>query len=88
VHEATVSDRSENGWERNIQTKYAGAHITIGYRDSLTRPERDRGERSAIFLQRGFVFGASIKIVEYDLWQPVQSHGSQIVDVNDARLSE
>ena len=62
--------------------------FALGYRYRLKRPESDRRKCAAIFFQGDFTFGASIQVIENDLWQAAQRYGPQIVNVDDAGLSE
>jgi hypothetical protein len=88
VHEAAVSNGSQQEWESEIEAEDAGAQGTISEGDGVARTEGDVLIDAAILAEGHLTIGAAIKVVEYGLRHAPLGDGSEISDADNTRRGD
>jgi hypothetical protein len=85
VHEPAVANGREQEGQSEIDAKNARAQVAIGERDRVPRTEGDVLIDAAIFAERYFAFGATIKVIEDGFGNAPLGDSSEISDADYVR---
>jgi hypothetical protein len=85
VHEAAVSNGSQQERESEIEAEDASAQGTVSEGDRMTRAEGDVLIYAAILAEGDFAFGAAIEVIEDGAGHAALGDGAEISDADDAR---
>jgi hypothetical protein len=88
VHEAAVSNGSEQEGETEIEAENAGAQGAISEGDCVARTEGDVLIDAAILAEGHLTVSASIKVVENGPGNATLGDGTEISDADDARRGD
>jgi len=88
VHEAAVSNGSQQEWDSEIEAENASAQGAISVGDRMTRTEGDVLIDAAILAEGHLTIGAAIKVVEYGLGYTPLGDGSEISDADNVRRGD
>jgi hypothetical protein len=85
MHKAAVTDRGKQERKREIEAQNACAQVALRNRDGMAGAESNVIKDTAIFPQRHFAFGPSVKIIEDRFRNPAARDGTEILNAHDSR---
>jgi hypothetical protein len=83
VHQAAISDRGENEWNRKLVPENCRAQIGSWNGHSMARPEGDILKDAAVFAKRDFSLSSAIQIVKHGSGQSPARYWPKIFDANN-----
>jgi hypothetical protein len=83
MHQATVTNWSQNGRKGNLCAQHPCSQVAFTNGYGLARSEGDRFECAAVLDKGYFRFGTTIQVIENGFWQTPFRQTPKIIDIHD-----